>query len=84
MPVETLEQAIEIEVVENVGRRQGIQCPRCDSTYMRRMSRMGLLEGKILPIFGYFPWRCTGCGGSFLMKKRGQPTRRHKYSPESG
>ena len=39
---------------------------------MRRMERVGLLEQKICPIFGYYPWECSGCRKRVLMKDRGE------------
>ena len=82
MPVESLKQVVGAVAEEGVEKRQSTQCPRCGSNYLRRMSRVGFWEEKIYPIFGYFPWRCSGCGGNFLIKKRGQPTRHQQHSLE--
>jgi len=82
VPVESLKKAVEAATEEGVERRQGTQCPRCGSNYFRRMSRVGFLEERIYPLFGHFPWRCTGCGGNFLIKKRGQPMRHQQHSLE--
>jgi DNA-directed RNA polymerase subunit RPC12/RpoP len=81
--VETLEQVVETVIEKIVEKRHGVQCPRCDSRYLTRTSREGFLEGKVYSMFGYFPWHCKGCGGSFLIKKRGQPARHHHHSPET-
>jgi len=34
-------------------------------------AREGFLQQKICSIFGYYPWRCTKCLGSFLIREAG-------------
>lgn len=47
---------------------------------MRRLPRMGFLQRKIYPIFGYYPWECSSCRGVKLFKYRGK--RRKRQEPE--
>jgi len=37
-----------------------IKCPEC-SIQLRRQHRHGILQNRILPFFGYFPWECPVC-----------------------
>jgi DNA-directed RNA polymerase subunit RPC12/RpoP len=71
-------QVIEVKTVLNVDEGPGVQCPRCGSNFMKRKPRGGFLEGKVYAIFGYYPWRCTKCLGSFFLKKRGKPRTRQE------
>jgi hypothetical protein len=40
------------------------------------MERIGLFEKKLFPLFGYYPWECSGCRKRFLLKARGVKIRR--------
>jgi hypothetical protein len=42
------------------------------------MQRVGFLQIKILPIFGFYPWRCPECKTRFLLRTRG--TKRKKMA----
>lgn len=48
----------------------GLQCSTCGSTRLRRLEREGFLQSKVYSFFGYYPWRCSTCKTSFLMKRR--------------
>jgi hypothetical protein len=37
------------------------QCGRCHAEEFRRLNRVGVLERKVLPLLGYFPWECALC-----------------------
>jgi DNA-directed RNA polymerase subunit RPC12/RpoP len=74
---EITEQAVETVAGKKVKKRHHVVCPRCGSNHLSRLSRVGFLQKKIYPIFGYFPWQCTGCKGRVMIKKRGG-TRRSK------
>lgn len=78
MSAENTEQVTETAVEENVEKRHRVQCPRCGSNYLKRKSRRGFLHRAIYPIFGYYPWWCTGCKESVLIKKRGEPRKNQK------
>ena len=45
---------------------------------MKRMKRTGFAQKLVYSIFGYYPWRCTKCLGSFMLKKRAQ-AKRHQF-----
>lgn len=57
------------------------ECPRCGAHALKRKPRAGILQRKIFSLFGYYPWKCSRCGGGFLLKKRG--TKRRRNRPES-
>jgi hypothetical protein len=38
-----------------------MRCPKCNQDSFGRSRRRGLLEMRILPLFGFFPWRCHTC-----------------------
>jgi hypothetical protein len=57
-----------------------MQCPKCsEEDVMRRMERVGWLEKKFLPIFGFYPWECSGCRKRSMMKDRGEVRKRHTH-----
>jgi DNA-directed RNA polymerase subunit RPC12/RpoP len=78
LPVEQKEQQSEAAEIKEPEKGHAVQCPRCGSDYMKRMKRSGFLQSKVCWIFGYYPWRCTKCLGTFLLRKRGQ-ARRHRH-----
>jgi len=54
-----------------------MQCPKCsEEDILRRIERVGLLQEKVYPLFGYYPWECSGCRKRSLMKDRGEKKRR--------
>ncbi len=55
-----------------------VLCPECGSDHPRRLERKGFLQTKIYPLFGYYPWICTGCKTTFLMRKRYRRKSKHK------
>ena len=50
-------------------RKINLKCQRCFND-LRRIERVGFLETKILPLFGYYPWECPVCGGRIHIKKQ--------------
>jgi transposase-like protein len=56
--------------VDQAGSSTNVQCPSCGSKNPRRLERKGLLQTKIYPLFGYYPWMCGACKETFLMRKR--------------
>jgi hypothetical protein len=46
-------------------------CPKCHRSDMRRIGRRGVLQEKVFPFFGYFPWECPHCRVVKLFKYRG-------------
>lgn len=47
-----------------------MKCRNCGGTCLRRVSRSGFLQLKILPFFGLYPWVCEECGEVRLYRKR--------------
>jgi hypothetical protein len=36
-----------------------------------RINRVGFMERHVLPLFGYFPWKCGSCGSTFRYRAKG-------------
>jgi DNA-directed RNA polymerase subunit RPC12/RpoP len=83
LPAEKTEQEIDEVAKRRLDDGDGVQCPRCGSEFVKRLPRAGFLEGRIYSFFGYFPWRCTKCLGSFMIKKRSVTTRRRELAPDA-
>jgi hypothetical protein len=45
-------------------------CDDCGSDEVYRLVRKGSFERKIYALFGFYPWRCKGCGLRLMMRKR--------------
>jgi hypothetical protein len=43
-----------------------------------RINRTSFLERQVYPRFGYYPWKCGGCGITFLYQFQGTRVRRRK------
>jgi len=50
--------------------RERVDCPQCGIDMMHRVERRGLWQKRILPLFGYYPWRCNRCGTALMLHKR--------------
>jgi len=61
-----------------------VVCPTCKSTVAMRVNRSGFLQQRVLGLFGIYPWKCGGCGSTFLYKKRGDRARSRKHESGSG
>jgi DNA-directed RNA polymerase subunit RPC12/RpoP len=48
-----------------------MRCPNCQSDVFIRSEQRDILEKKIYPLFGYFPWRCKQCGARVFKRTRG-------------
>ncbi|MFZ0339703.1 MAG: hypothetical protein WAL45_16845 [Terracidiphilus sp.] len=57
-------------IVEMSSAKERVHCQECGSDKVRRVSREGFLQMKIYPLFGYYPWRCMGCGVHVVLRKR--------------
>jgi DNA-directed RNA polymerase subunit RPC12/RpoP len=42
------------------------ECPRCESTVVRRSMRKGFVEHFLYPLFFVWPYRCDDCDMRFL------------------
>ena len=47
-------------------------CPKCKIGVTHRSHRRGWYE-RLAGIFGYYPFRCSGCGARFLESQPAQP-----------
>jgi DNA-directed RNA polymerase subunit RPC12/RpoP len=79
---EVTEHGVETVARQKVKKRHHVKCPRCGSNHVKRESRVGFFQKVIYPMFGYFPWRCTGCKGRVMIKKQGGPRRSKKRDPD--
>jgi hypothetical protein len=52
------------------------ECPRCDSSVVRRSTRKGFVERFLYPLFLVWPYRCDECDIRFLGFQR-------QYAPVS-
>jgi transposase-like protein len=80
LPAETPEKAPEVVAVRT--RHHHVECPRCAGNHLKRKRRESFFERRVFSLFGYYPWKCSMCGGSFLLKKRGLKLRHQK--PDEG
>ena len=58
------------KLVEMTSVKERVYCRKCGSDKVYRLHRIGYLEEKIYPIFGFYPWRCTACGDHVMRHKR--------------
>lgn len=49
-----------------------VACPDCGRPKMRRMTRLGFLQEKLWPLFGYYPWKCRVCRKTRMLRYRGK------------
>jgi hypothetical protein len=56
---------LHVEVVHTPER-----CPRCNSCALYRRERRGLLQKKVYPLLGLFPWHCIACRRTTLLRLR--------------
>jgi hypothetical protein len=49
-----------------------MQCSDCGFNHVARARRSGFLEARILPLFGFYPWKCPKCKTRFLFHYRGK------------
>ena len=43
-----------------------------------RINRTSFMERQVYWRFGYYPWKCGDCGGSFLYRFKGHRVKRRK------
>jgi ssDNA-binding Zn-finger/Zn-ribbon topoisomerase 1 len=65
-----VQEASAESVPEARSTREQIVCQRCGSEKVHRVFREGFLQERILPLFGYYPWRCKNCGNLEMLRKR--------------
>jgi DNA-directed RNA polymerase subunit RPC12/RpoP len=57
-------------IVEMNSANERVHCDECGSDEVCRIFRKGLFQEKIYPLFGFYPWRCKGCGLRLMLRKR--------------
>ncbi len=57
--------------------RDVVYCPACRGDRVYRVERKGLIEKKVFPIFGFYPWQCKDCGTELMLRKRKRRRRKH-------
>jgi ssDNA-binding Zn-finger/Zn-ribbon topoisomerase 1 len=55
-----------------------LDCPDCGRRKMHRLGRVGFLQRKIYPLFGFYPWECPICRKARLRRYRGKRLKRRK------
>ena len=68
--------SLQVEVVQ-----MPVSCPECGQDALYRCHRKGFLQSRLYPLLGLFPWNCTYCRRSFLLKRR-HPRVLHTMSPK--
>ena len=53
-----------------------LPCPDCKVVSMRRISRKGFLQKRVLSLFGLYPWECYQCREIRMLHERGMRKRR--------
>jgi DNA-directed RNA polymerase subunit RPC12/RpoP len=61
-----------------------MQCKSCGFKHLLRTRRTGWFESRVLPLFGFYPWRCRQCKAKFLLKDRGKKTRKRLEAQQAG
>lgn len=59
-----------VNVVEDNSAEERVLCDECGSDTVGRIFRKGFLQKRIYPLFGFYPWRCKGCGLRLMLRKR--------------
>jgi transposase-like protein len=84
VPAEIPEQTTEAVVVKKVRKKHHkVECPRCGGNHLKRKRREGFFQLRVFSAFGYYPWKCSKCGASFMLKKRGLPLRHQKHDVDA-
>ena len=73
---ESAKGAPTVNLVEKRLNHIAVRCPACRSDHVYRAGRRGLLQTMVLPMFGFYPWQCKGCGADVMIRRRDRPRRR--------
>jgi DNA-directed RNA polymerase subunit RPC12/RpoP len=60
--------SLQVEVVQ-----MPIACPGCGHRALYRCQRKGFLQSRCYPVFGFYPWGCTCCRRTCLLRLRRPP-----------
>jgi DNA-directed RNA polymerase subunit RPC12/RpoP len=58
------------KTIELSAHKERVHCNACGSDKVVRVFREGFMQEKILPLLGYYPWRCMRCGVRVTLRKR--------------
>lgn len=58
-----------------------MHCSHCGCKELVRVRRSGFLEVRLLPLLGFYPWKCADCRSKFLLRHRGKKTK--KLTPQT-
>lgn len=47
-----------------------LNCKYCGSSYVSRIFREGLLQERVYPLFGFYPWKCKTCLETQMFRRR--------------
>lgn len=53
-------------------------CTRCRATALRRVNRVGFVQGVLLPLLGFFPWECALCRRKMFFRDDGHTEQRER------
>jgi len=63
---------------KTVDLKDQVICMKCGGGIAIRINRIGFWQRKVACRFGYYPWKCGGCGRVFLFRRRGQRNKPRK------
>ena len=49
-----------------------MHCSHCGHKHLVRLRRTGFLEVKLLPLLGFYPWKCPECRSKLVLRHRGK------------
>ena len=61
---------------------EGIHCRYCRSLRVFRVYRQGILQERVYPVFGIYPWKCKACGAFMLLRRRKRPKAKQEVRQE--
>lgn len=53
------------------------ECPKCETSSTRRLTRTKTFGHRFMHFFGLFPWECLTCQEKFFSSKRYSRSKRH-------
>jgi len=74
---ESARGALAGNVVEMGRKRDVVYCPVCGGDQVYRVERRGVLQKRIYPILGFYPWQCRECDAVVMLRKRNRRRRKH-------
>jgi hypothetical protein len=79
----TVDAVLTTKLVERARVEERLSCKHCGSGRVFRVFRLGYLQEKIYPLFGFYPWKCRSCKGySMLHKRKRSRSKQKEYVEE--